>query len=414
MIRTIHRAKYVVAEADLVLQNAAVHVSDPGRISRVVPWTGPSPSLAAEVIDWGEAVLLPGLVNAHTHLELTPLAGRLREFTSFADWVRRLVEARRTWSRKDFLAAVRDGAQMALRGGTTLVGDISSSGFSAEALQKEKLRKVVYEEILSFLPEKVGEAVSALETRIGRIKADALLQPGVSPHAPYSVSPGLYRAAWELARAGALPFATHTAETPAELELLESGSGELRRMLADFGALPEGWRPPGARPVPYLASLGVLERPAALIHCNYVDEDSLALILQSRCSVVYCPRSHAFFGHPEHPVRRMLDLGINVALGTDSLASNDTLSMLDEVRYLFSVRKDLRPEEILRMATLHGAAALGFAGVTGRLRRGYWADMTVLALADTPEPRRLVARILEGDGDCIATIVQGELAFRLE
>ena len=195
---------------------------------------------------------------------------------------------------------------------------------------------------------------------------------------------------------------------------MQSGTGDLKDLLERLGALPPGWPAPQAAPVPWLDSLGVLKPSPVLIHCNYVDEESMSRILQTRSSVVYCPRSHAYFGHPPHPVRRMLDLGINVALGTDSLASNASLSMLDEVRYLFGMRKDLKSEEILRMATLNGASALGFGGVLGRLRRGYWADLTILRLPGDIAERNLISQILEGAGDCLATVVCGEIVYRRE
>jgi cytosine/adenosine deaminase-related metal-dependent hydrolase len=176
--------------------------------------------------------------------------------------------------------------------------------------------------------------------------------------------------------------------------------------------LPAGWRPPGLSPVPYLDSLGALQPSALLIHCNYLDQESMISILRSRSSVAYCPRSHAYFGHERHPVRELLDMGVNVALGTDSLASNSSLSILDEMRFLHRTRKDLKCEEILRMATLNGAAALHFGGVLGRLRRGYWADMTILRLPESACAKNLASQILEGAGECIGTIVEGRVVWR--
>jgi cytosine/adenosine deaminase-related metal-dependent hydrolase len=160
-----------------------------------------------------------------------------------------------------------------------------------------------------------------------------------------------------------------------------------------------------------LDSLGVLEQSPLLIHCNYLDPDSIARILARRCSVAYCPRSHAYFGHDAHPVRQLLDAGVNLALGTDSLASNDSLSMLDEIRFLSRERKDLKADEIFRMATLNGASALGFGGMIGRLRRGYWADMAVLSLPENVSPKYLISQVLEGAGECIGTVVQGEIVW---
>jgi cytosine/adenosine deaminase-related metal-dependent hydrolase len=414
MIRTIHRAKYVLAESDLLLADAAVHVSDPGRISRVEPWTGPPRALEAEVLDWGSAVIIPGLVNAHAHLELTGLAGQLANLGSFSSWIRGLVAARSALGLDDVRAALGSGARQALAGGTTLLADVSSLGVSQEVLELETLGKVVFEEVIGFRPELAPQALASLETRLTRVEPDPLLELGVSPHAPYSVSPELFRAAASLAALHDLPVAVHTAETRSELEFLAAGSGELREMLEEFGALPPDWRCPGLAPIAYLEQLGLLERPMLIVHGNYLDEESIGRILRSRSTVVYCPRSHAFFGHDPHPVRRLLDAGVNVALGTDSLASNESLSLLDEVRFLFERRKDLRPEEIVRMATVNGAAALGFAGLLGRLRRGTWADMAVVELPESISPRRLLAQVLEGAGTCIATVVRGRMAWRRE
>jgi aminodeoxyfutalosine deaminase len=412
MIRTIHRAKYVLAEADLLLQDATVHVSDPGRISRVEPWHGPPTTLEAEIVDWGSAVLIPGLVNAHTHLELTCLHGQLVRFSSFFDWISQLIERRREWTSKEYRESAREGAKMCLSSGTTLVGDISASGASWEALKPLALRKVVFEEALSFLPESVNQTLASLQARLKRGRHDKLLRIGVSPHAAYSVSPELYRAIADLAREKELPLATHLAETREELEFLRSGTGPIKSFLESVNAWPKDWTPPGVDPVSYLEQSGVLETPVLLIHCNYLDGDSMRKILRSRSSVVYCPRSHNFFGHKDHPVRELLDLGVNVALGTDSLASNDSLSMVDEMRFLFGSRKDLKAVEIFRMATLNGAAALGYGSVLGRLRRGYWADMTILRLADDPGPKNLVSQILEGAGECEATVIGGNIAWR--
>ncbi len=411
MIRTVHIAKYVLAEPGILLRNAAVHVSDPGRISRLEPWQSPPPNLETKVVDWGSAVLLPGLINAHTHLELTSLHGQVAKPESFTAWLTALIQAKKGWTAESYFESIRKGARMSLASGTTLVGDISASGVSVDALRSERLRKVIFEEAISLRPEKAAEVLAALESRLERATPDCFLSSSVSPHAPYSVSRELFRGISELACRRNLRIAAHVAESRQELEFLKRGSGGFNDFLSSLGALPDGWTPPGTHPIPFLEGLGVLDRPATLIHCNYVDDDSTARILSHSCSVVHCPRSHAFFGHEPHPVRQMLDMGINVALGTDSLASNESLSILDEMRFLFRHRKDLKCDEIFRMATLNGAVALGFGSVLGRLRRGYWADMTVLRLPESVGERNLPAQVLDGAGDCLATIVQGEIAW---
>ena len=412
MLKSIHRARYVLAEPDLLLQNAAVHVSHPGRISRIEPWHDPPAIPEIEVIDWGPAVILPGLINAHTHLELTHFHGQITRFRSFTDWISQLVDRRRLLEKEKLAESARDGARAALSSGTTLVGDIASSDIGWEATRGENIRRVVFEEVYTLSPGNVAQASSLLETLLDRADPVPLQTHGISPHSTYTVSPELYRRLAEIARRRGLLLATHVAETRAEKQLLEDGTGEFKDFLTERGLLPEEWQPPHLSPISYLDSLGVLGQSSLLIHCNYLDQTSISRILNSRSSVVYCPRSHDFFGHERHPIRQLLDSGINVALGTDSLASNNSLSMLDEMRYLFKIRKDLKAEEIFRAATLNGAAALDYGGVLGRLRRGYWADLAVLELPENLSPRQLLSQMLEGAGECIATIVQGKIAWR--
>ena len=412
MLKSVHRAKYVLAEPDLLIQNAAVHISNPGRISRIEPWTDPPAIPEVEVIDWGSAVIMPGLINAHAHLELTGLEGQLTRFSSFTDWLSQLIDRRGVWTEGHFLKSFREGAQAALSTGTTLVGDISGSGLAWEAARNVGLRRVIFEEAIAFPPGDAEAAFARVLSILDRAVPEPLLTHGISPHAPYSVSPELYRRCAELASSRSMPLATHVAVTEAELRFLQSGTGEFMDFLSMRGVLPPDWSPPQLSPIRFLDSQGVLGSDCVLIHCNYLDQDSISRILNTRSSVVYCPRSHDFFGHGKHPVRQLLDCGINVALGTDSLGSNTSLSMLDEMRHLFGTRKDLKAEEILRAATLNGAAALGFGGVLGRLRRGYWADLAVFAVPDNLGSRQLPGQLLEGAGECLATIVQGKIAWR--
>jgi cytosine/adenosine deaminase-related metal-dependent hydrolase len=281
-----------------------------------------------------------------------------------------------------------------------------------EAARGGDLRRVVFEEALALSPGQADAALSQLNLLFEKADPNPLLAHGVSPHAPYSVSPELYRRAAELGRRRGMLLATHVAETAAELEFLRDGTGEFRDFLGAAGVLPNDWKPPGLFPIAYLDSLGVLGCFCLLIHCNYLDRESITRILAAHCSVVYCPRSHDFFGHGKHPVRELLDSGINVALGTDSLASNSSLSMIDEMRFLFKKRKDIKSEEIFRAATFNGASALHFGGSLGLLRPDYWADMAVFELPPNLPARQLPSQILEGAGDCVATIVRGRIAWR--
>jgi aminodeoxyfutalosine deaminase len=411
MTPIIHRAQYVFKQPDL-LENAAVVVSEDGHILQVDSWNRLSAISTAQVEDWGSAILLPGLVNAHTHLELTHLHNQLTEFTSFTDWILQLIRQRQDWTAAMYRASTEKGAQLSLASGTTLVGDITSSGVGWTAVSDVNLRRVVFEEVLSLAPDRIELVLAQLTELIHSAETRPRQVHGVSPHAPYSVGPDLFRQTAEFARREKRRLATHIAETKAEVEFLLTATGEFRDFLLNIGALPANWQSPKTSPIAYLDSLNVLGPSCLLIHCNYLDNESIMRIAQSRSSVVYCPRSHSFFGHENHPIRQLLDTGVQVALGTDSLASNHSLSVLDEMRHLYTHRPDITPQEIFQAATIYGAIALGFDGMLGRLEAGYLADVTVLALPDNLNSPKLLQQILEGAGDCLATIVEGRIAWR--
>jgi len=407
--KIIHRARFALIHPEILLENAAVPVSEDGRVMEAYSPTTAQTEAGAEVFDWGDAIILPGLVNAHTHLELTAFHRRLTEFSSFTDWALRLIHERRSWTEEDYRSSTEEGARLALHSGTTLAGDIAS-GNGWDALSGARPRRVVFEETLGPAPglaEPAMDKIRALFDQADRGDARPLEVHAVSPHAPYSTSGELYRRAAAFAQNRKTPWTTHAAETVEELRFFETGDGEFREFLARLGALPENRRAPGMHPVAWLDAMGILGPSCLLAHCNYLDDDAITRIARSKSSVVYCPRSHAFFGHENHPVRRLLDAGINVALGTDSLASNDSLSMIDEMRYLYARRKDLAPGEILRAATVHGAAALGFAGRLGCLAPGFFADMTILNLPPGIKSARLTDQILEGAGDWRTTVING-------
>jgi cytosine/adenosine deaminase-related metal-dependent hydrolase len=404
----------VLAEPDILLKNAAVHVSDPGRISRIEPWNNPPPHLPVQVVDWGSAVIMPGMVNAHTHLELTNPGDHRLPHHCFADRIQQFLSMRGLRTQETRRASAREGVRLALSSGTTMVGDFGSGAVSRAAAEEGGLKGVLFEEMMGFSKDQAEEALSKLSRLPELPDTGFLLEQGISPHAPYSASPDLYRHAAEIARRSGKLLATHAAGTMEEIEFLEKGSGRFREFLSASGILPASWVPPGLPPVPYLDSLGILGSNCLLIHCNCLDRESIQRILKTRSSVVYCPRLHEDSGCGDHPVRQLLDSGINVALGTGSLACNTSLSIIDEMRFLYKKRKDIKAEEIFRAATLNGAAALNRGASLGRLRRGYWADMTVLALPENVGARQLLNQILEGAGECLATIIQGRIVWEKE
>jgi len=376
----ILRARHVLAAPDGLIDNGALRIHE-GRIAEV----GPAAGLAGEpVTDLGDGLLLPGLVNAHTHLELTHLAGRLPPRGNFADWVGRLVDALQAdGDRPDVVRqAVAGGRAACLAQGTTVVGDISRlPNITRPELAGGPLRVLSFGEVIAFgrLRHRLAER---LEAAVNGGARSEFLEVGVSPHAPYTLEPDGLRTCVGRAVACGLRLCMHLAESREEAAFTERLSGPIREYFERHG-LWDGQVPrPGLSPIEYAAATGVLGPDTLLAHVNYAGERDIRRLAGAGAHVVYCPRTHQAFGHQPHPFRSMLDAGVNVCLGTDSLASNPSLSVLDELRFLRSVHPDLPGRLLLDMATIRGARALGLERLLGSISVGKQADLVFVPLAE--------------------------------
>ncbi|MGR3311381.1 MAG: amidohydrolase family protein [Candidatus Brocadiales bacterium] len=405
----ILRAKYLIPAPKETIENGALAI-DASKIVAVGKYSDIHREHACSVIDLGESVILPGLINAHTHLELTALHGSIKPTKSFISWVVKVVRARLLWNEEELNSSVQDGITMSLEAGTTTLADISNTGHTFQNLKDSPLRKTVFHEVIDFNPSTAETTAQVARERITGFPDNNLVTAGISPHAPYTVSDELYRRCLTLSRELNVPICTHIAETKDEIEFLTRGSGGFVNLLRTRNMLNDHWHPPGLLPVEYLNNIGVLKWPWMLIHCNYLSDKEISIIKESGSSVIFCPRSHQFFGHENHPFRKLLSKGTNVALGTDSLASNSSLSILDEMRFLYEHHPDLKPQQILSMATINGAKALGIGDKVGRLAGGLEADITVIEVQ-----RELKVNIYEGlfgaGSRNILTIVAGKVCY---
>jgi cytosine/adenosine deaminase-related metal-dependent hydrolase len=331
--------------------------------------------------DFGTAAILPGLVNAHTHLDLSGMRGLAPPSPDFTGWLRRVIAHRRARAPDQVRADVRAGLAECLRFGTTLVGDVSGDGGSWDALHAAPLWATVFRELLGLPEERAARARAEQERWLAGHPATPTCRPGVSPHAPYSVRSSLFLAC---STAG-VPAAVHLAETAAEAELLRHHRGPFVPFLRELGV----WDPAGlAEDFGHVLRLLHGASPSLFVHANYLPPDAP---FPANGSVVYCPRTHAAFGHPPHPFREFLARGVRVALGTDGLASNPDLDVLAEMRFLHRRYPDVPGEQVLRLGTLAGAEALGWHEVTGSLRPGKSADLVVVPLPEEDgEPHRLL------------------------
>jgi cytosine/adenosine deaminase-related metal-dependent hydrolase len=349
---------------------------------------------AEDRVELGSALLLPGLVNAHTHLELTGL-GQLPRPGTFVDWI---LDLRARLMRVTDLAGFQDqgtraGVGHCLKFGVTTVGDITlNSAITRGTLREAGMTGVSFGEVLGMAGRR-GQLEGRLAAAIDRTFEGDGLRVGIEPHAPYSLDLPGYRRCVEEAKRYDLPLATHLAETADEAAFLADGSGEFARLWRALGDWREDVPRFGGGPVRAMASVGLLDRAVVLAHVNYVSDEELALLADSRASVVYCPRTHAYFGHPPHRFAEMLEMGINVALGTDSAASAPDLNLLEEARQVHRLRPELPVSLLFELITTRGARALRMVGEVGRLAVGMRANYCALEVRGG-DPLR---EILEGD-----------------
>jgi cytosine/adenosine deaminase-related metal-dependent hydrolase len=394
-------ADWVVPVEGAPIRDGAVAIEE-GRIAAV----GPAAELGA-----GErhrdAVIVPGFVNAHSHLEYAVYAGFGDGLADFSEWITLHVERKARLSWDDHVAIALRGAADCLASGITTVGDASYSGASAVACAELGLRAIVYIEVFGSDAATALESFAAKRDRVDDVLSERV-RAGVSPHAPYSVSLDVYRACAELG----LPLATHLSETAREVEYLLSGGGDWGRY--DF-LVPS----PGTTGVRLLAGHGLLGRDVVAAHCVHVDGEEIALLAELEVGVAHCPRSNALLGCGIAPLRELLAAGVRVGLGTDSPASTPSFDMFEELRaaIMAARAREGRPDAIsaksaLELATLGSARALGLDGEIGSLAPGKRADLTVVSLEGSPylpwedpetavvfggSPERVTLVVVDGD-----------------
>jgi 5-methylthioadenosine/S-adenosylhomocysteine deaminase len=409
-------ARWVFPVTGAPIEDGAVAI-DGGRIFRV----GRPADLAAEISqgerwDLGEAALLPGLVNCHTHLELGPLPASAPG-EAFVPWVVRLIEMRRGMPQSAQAITAEAGVLALIRSGTTCVGEVSSSGQSLAALLRAGLRGVVYREVLGLDPKEAETRLAAAWAEV-RAMQDAArggrLAIGLFPHSPYALSEPLIRACGELVRRTGLPAAMHVAESPAEVAFLINGAGPIACLLYPaVGCAAPPPRRPARSPAAYLEGLGVPAWCPLWVHAVHADETDCRSMAERGVAVAHCPRSNRRLSEGVAPIPSFLAHGIPVGLGTDSLASVPCLDLWEEMRAALTAHgSSLAAATILEMGTLGGARALGLADRIGSLTPGKQADLIAVAAGHI---RRAdpVGSLLDGTcgADVLLSLIDGTVRY---
>ena len=338
--------------------------------------------------------LLPALVDAHVHLQIEPLPEVERRFVP---WVQGVLAARAETTTTAQCTTVRTLIRRLLATGTTTVGEIDSTGASRSVLARSPLAGRCYRELTGFHLDREGAArLVRQRLRPGTREVDS----GLSPHAPYSVSGDLFRAAAAVCK----HLAVHCAEVPEEQEFLRTGRGDFADLLARMGRLPEGFRAPGVGAVRWLERLSVLRATTLLVHCQELERGDVARIVTAGASIVVCPGTIEWFGRTPPPVPRWLQMGIPVALGTDSQASNATFSMQAELRRCTRLWPELSPAQVFAMATTMGGRALGLPRA-GTLARGGRADFLAIPSRSGSVPT--LERFVHGEAPLAFVVCRG-------
>ena len=375
----LHRARLVLPITQPAIEDGAVVVAEE-KILDVGPfslirrqWPG------ASARDHDETVLLPALVNAHSHLDLSALAGQTQAKGSMAEWIRSLLAAREQFD-GDHLEQARVLALDSLRSfGTGIVGDINSSGFFPGELTNNSLIIQTFVELFGLHTQSLEGAIDQLPPAARRRLAENQERVSLAAHAVYTTSATLLKQVKEWGEARAKIISIHAAESEEETLFLHSGQGPLRDLLEERGHQPDRWDVPGCGAITYLHRLGFLDSHTLCVHAVQLSKEEVQILQRSGAGVCLCPRSNLFIGHGLPPVKQLLQAQISCSIGTDSLASNADLNLFEEMSVLMD-KCSLSADVVLTMATLNGARNLGMASHYGSLEKGKrWLAIRVAA-----------------------------------
>ena len=420
-MKTIYSARWVLPVSASPIEDGAVAV-DGARIAGF--------GHRAEIVerfpesrleDLGEAVILPGLVNTHTHLELTAMRGYLEnEETDFFAWLRKLTRARlELLTQADLHVSAVWGACEAVRAGVTCVGDASDSAMiSMQALREVGMRGVVFQESFGPDPKLVTENFEKLAAKIHQLCdfETELVRAGVSPHAPYTVCAPQLEMIAELAETEGLPLMMHAAESEAEALLLREGCGQFAEGLAKRSI---EWNAPRVSTIQYLKQVGILDVRPLLAHCIRVDDADIETLRDTRSKVAHCPKSNAKLGHGRAPFAKFINAGVTVGLGSDSVASNNTCDLLEEARFATLLARtdgQISANQVLESATIGGARCFELENQIGQLTEGFQADLTAVSLTGVhqiPNYDTVATLVFASSArDVMLTVIAGREVFR--
>jgi cytosine/adenosine deaminase-related metal-dependent hydrolase len=396
----IIRARTVVPMEGEPLDDGAVAVAG-NKITAVGSFDEVRQRQSGEVLDLGEQILMPGLINAHCHLDYTLLRGTIAPQRSFSDWIRAINAEKARLTDQDYIESINAGFGEARRFGTTTILNLTAFPRVIAAI-KEPLRTWWFGELIDV--RSPDEAEKIADEAIEFLKSKS--RWGLAPHAPFTASRRLYARCEEIAIRENIPLTTHLAESREEMEMFRDATGAAFEFLESIGRPMDDCG--GATPLSLFLRTRAIDPRWIIAHLNELAAGDFDLLADApKFYIAHCPRSHAFFGHAPFALERLRSLGFNICLGTDSLASNSDLSLFAEMRELLRNESWLSPREVVAMATINGAQAIGQPDLIGKIRPTAYADL--IALPGAPSAADIFERIVAFEASVPWMMVNGEV-----
>jgi cytosine/adenosine deaminase-related metal-dependent hydrolase len=374
-----YRADWVLPISGHPLKDGWIAV-DGDRIAGV---SSLAPRHLVDPIDLGRVAVLPGLVNAHTHLELSYLRGRIPASSSFVDWIRGVIGARREHPdarSPEILGAVHAAIAESVDAGTAVIGDITNTLVTSDPLVRSPLAAMVFYELLRSIADDPKRIVDQALDALGQAAHSDRVRASLAAHAPYSVAPSVFRAMRAAMSRLEPPCSVHLAESVEEIEFIRTGTGPWRMLKQELGAVDPSWTPPDCTPVEYLDRIEFLGPTVVAVHGVQMTDGDLRLLAARRATLVTCPRSNIHTGAGEPPIQRFYESGVRVAVGTDSLASVGDLNVFAELAAIRRIAPLVAASKLIDSATRQGAKALGFGADYGTIETGKRARLIAVDL----------------------------------
>ena len=408
----ILRSRALWASKGCVIGDAAVRVRG-DRIAGVGGYRDLPPDKGEPVVDIGESIIFPAFINAHCHLEYSGLAGEISRDASFTGWLNQMISIKQSLTHEDHESAWLAGAEMLLRTGCGTVVNIETLPGLYERMAPETLLQVCpFTELIGYHPGDVAEMVDLAKREL-MVNAPLALNSGLSAHAPYTVTPEALNVLATFADEHSLSTTIHLAESDDEWDMFADGAGSLYDTMRGLGRMMDDCGT--GTPVQHLAKSGGCAKKTLVVHVNRLTDGDVELLGRANADVVHCPRSHGWFGHARFDYERLAKAGLNICLGTDSLASAGgdgvtvELDMFAEMQEFSRNHPNLVTEDILQMATANGAAAMRLENELGQIKDGFMANMTMIpfdgTLSEVPE------MILQHRGPVEMLMIAGRRAF---